>query len=422
MDFLIELGGKMFQPKNLVPFALLMILGTNIFLFAQEKTCPIGPHQGNWSLREQLPEETSEFGAATVNGFIFTAGGYLMENHRSLLMYDIKNNRWTRGPDLPKGTHHPAVVSVNNKLYVIGGAMAEDAVQIYDPVSKRWSQGKPVPTPRSAMASAVLNGNIHLIGGTTNINQGVAMNTHEVYDPLKDSWETRASLPNASEYVQAGVLKGRIYVIGGRSHFRNMDLNQIYNPVTNTWSTGAAMNRARSGMGTVVFEKRLYIFGGEDLIGQAIVNSVERYDPDLNSWELLNPMIHSVHGNAAAVFQRFIYILGGAEVAGSGEGSNYLQRFDISNSPKQPRNLTATALSSSSIRLKWEDPSNNEDSYLIQRKNRNAFQTISTVRADSKQYDVKSLTPGTEYSFRVVAQNGCGSSAPSNVASAVTKQ
>ena len=411
----------MFQPRNLVPFALLMILCTN-HLWSQEKTCPIGPHQGNWSLREPLPEQTSEFGAASVNGFIFTAGGYQPQNNRSLLMYDIKNNRWTRGPDLPKGTHHPAVVSVNNKLYVIGGHMAENAVQIYDPVSKKWTQGKSIPTPRIAMANVVLNGKIHLIGGTASINQGgIALNAHEVYDPLKDSWQTRAPLPNPSEHVQAGVLKGRIHVVGGRNHFRNMDLNQIYNPANNSWSTGAAMNRARSGMGAVAFEKRLYVFGGEDLIGRAIVNSVERYDPDLNSWEILNPMIHFVHGSAAAVFQRFIYVSGGAEVAGSGDGSNYLQRFDISNSPKQPGNLTATALSSSSIRLKWGDPSINEDSYLIQRKNRNAFQTIFTVPADSKQYDVKSLTPGTEYSFRVVAQNGCGSSAPSNIASAVTK-
>jgi N-acetylneuraminic acid mutarotase len=358
-----------------------------------------------------------------VNGFIFTAGGYQPENNRSLLMYDIKNNRWTRALDLPKGTHHPAVVSVNNKLYVIGGHMAEDAVQIYDPASKKWTQGKSVPTPRFATASVVLNGKIHLIGGTTiNVSQGVALNAHEVYDPVQDSWQTRAPLPFASEHVQAGVLKGRIHVVGGRNRFRNMDLNQIYNPTTNIWSTGAAMNRARSGMGAAAFEKRLYVFGGEDLIGRTIVNSVERYDPDSNSWEILNPMIHAVHGDAAAVFQRFIYVFGGAEDAGSGEGSNFLQRLDISNSPKQPKNLTATAPSSTSIRLKWQDLSDNEDGYLIQSKNKNSFQTISTLPANSKQYDVKSLTPGTAYSFRVVAQNGCGSSAPSNIASAVTKQ
>jgi hypothetical protein len=182
------------------------------------------------------------------------------------------------------------------------------------------------------------------------------------------------------------------------------------------------MNNARSGMGAAVFEKRLYVFGGEDLFNRTVVDSVERYDPESNSWELINPMIHEVHGNPAIAFQRFIYVLGGSRFAASGEGNNFLQRLDISNSPKQPKNLTATSLSSSSVRLKWQDLSDNEDSYLIQRQNKNSFQTIFTLAANSKQYDVKSLTPGTTYSFRVVAQNGCGSSAPSNVASAVTRQ
>jgi N-acetylneuraminic acid mutarotase len=200
-----------------------------------------------------------------------------------------------------------------------------------------------------------------------------------------------------------------------------MNLNQIYNPNTNTWSAGAAMNSARSGMGVVAFEKRLYVFGGEDLFSRAIVDSVERYDPDTNTWEVLNPMIHGVHGNPSVVFQRFIYVVGGGEEAGSGDGTNFLQRLDIANSPKQPKSLSATAISSTSIRLKWQDQTNNEDSYSIQRKNNNLFQTIGTAKANSKQFDVKSLTPGTSYSFRIVAENGCGTSAPSNIASAVTK-
>jgi N-acetylneuraminic acid mutarotase len=411
----------MARMKNLIAFLLVMFLSTTA-LWSQEKPCPSGPNQGTWSLRAELPEETSEMGAAALNGFIFTAGGFLPQNHNSLLIYDIKLNRWTRGPDLPKGTHHAAVVSVNNKLYVIGGMMAENAVQIYDPVSKKWTQGKSMPTPRVAMASAVVNGKIHLIGGARSIDAGTAMTTHEVYDPLKDSWQTRAALPSATEHVSAAVLKGRIHVVGGRNNFRNIDLNQIYNPNTNAWSVGAVMTDARSGMGVVAFEKRLYVFGGEDLISRGIVDSVERYDPDTNTWEVLNPMIHGVHGDPTVVYQRFIYVTGGGEEAGSGDGTNFLQRLDISNSPKQPKNLSATAISSTSIRLKWQDQTNNEDSYSIQRKNNNSFQTIGTAKANSKQFDVKLLTPGTSYSFRIVAENGCGSSAPSNIASAATKQ
>jgi hypothetical protein len=183
------------------------------------------------------------------------------------------------------------------------------------------------------------------------------------------------------------------------------------------------MTNARSGFGVAVFEKKLYVFGGEDIFNQAVVDSVERYDPDSNSWELLNPMIHDVHGNAAAVVQRFIYVLGGSRFAGSGEGNNFVQRLDISNIPKQPKGLSASSLSSSSIRLKWQDLSNNEQGYIVQGKSGvNSFRTVLTLPANAKQCDVKQLNPATSYSFRVVAQNGCGSSVPSNIATAATKQ
>jgi hypothetical protein len=78
----------MARNKNFIPLLLLLILSTTE-LWSQEKTCPIGPNQGVWTLRAQLPEETSEMGAATLNGLIFTAGGFLPENDRSLLIYDI---------------------------------------------------------------------------------------------------------------------------------------------------------------------------------------------------------------------------------------------------------------------------------------------------------------------------------------------
>jgi hypothetical protein len=272
------------------------------------------------------------------------------------------------------------------------------------------------------MGSAVVNGKIHLIGGTKNIREGTAMNHHEVYDPAKNTWETRAPLPTASEHVYAGVLKGRIHVVGGRNHFSNMNLNQIYNPATNTWSAGAPMNDARSGFGLAVFEKRIYVFGGEAILERNVLNSVERYDPDLNRWERLNPMPYAVHGNPAAVADRFIYVLGGAEISASGTGSNYVQRLDISNSPKQPKNLTAQTTSSTSIRLTWQDLSSNEANYVVQRKTIGAFQTIATLPANAKQYNAKGLISSTKYSFRVLAQNGCGRSAPSNIATTTTRQ
>ncbi len=391
-------------------------------IFAQSISCPVPSHHGNWSLRQPLPIMSSEFGAASLNGLIFAAGGFNAENHQAFLIFDPKKNTWTQGPDLPRGTHHAAVVAVNQKLYVMGGSVTPDAVQIYDPVTRSWSSGKPIPTPRAAMASAVFNDKIHLIGGVGEIQTGRALTTHEVYDPQTDAWQSRAALPTASEHVGAVVLNGRIYVVGGRNRFANMALTQIYNPSTNKWSSGASLNQARSGMGHVAFEKSIYVFGGEDLPGRNVLDSAERYDPDLDRWELINPLLEDVHGNPAAVSGRYIYVLGGGQSAGSGVGTNFVQRLDISNTPKQPLNLSAQAVSSTSIRLKWMDSSTNEDSYIVQSKiGTKPFKTIETLTPNSKQLVVKGLLPATSYTFRIVARNGCGDSTPSMTAVASTR-
>ncbi len=409
---------------NFVTAALLFLFSQGVQMgFAQPVSCPIPSHLGNWSLRQPIPLMNSEFGAASLNGLIYAAGGYNMENHAKLLIYDPKKNTWTEGPDLPHGTHHSAVIGLNQKLYVMGGSIAPEAVQIYDPVARTWSSGRPIPTPRAAMAGAVIDGKIHLIGGARDTQTGTAVNNHEVYDPQTNSWQSRAPLPNPSEHVAAGVLNGRIYVVGGRQRFTNMALTQVYNPTTNTWSSAASLNQARSGLGLVTFEKAIYVFGGEDLRGRKVVGSTERYDANANRWDLINPMLKAVHGSPGVVSGRHIYVFGGGQGAGSGIGTNFVQRLDISNSPKQPLNLTAQAVSSSSVQLRWVDSSTNEVSYLVQSKiGTKPFQTIATITANSKQYVARGLTPATLYTFRIIARNGCADSTPSVIATATTRQ
>ena len=409
---------------SFVTVAVLFLFSLGLQIgFAQPTSCPIPSHMGNWSLRQPLPLMNSEFGAASLNGLIYAVGGFNMENHAALLIYDPKKNTWTEGPDLPHGTHHSAVIAVDQKLYVMGGSVAPEAVQIYDPVARTWSSGRSIPTPRAAMAGAVINGKIHLIGGIEDIQTGRAVNNHDVYDPQTNSWQSRAPLPTSSEHVAAGVLNGRIYVVGGRNRFSNMAFTQVYNPTTNTWSRAASMNQARSGMGLVTFEKSIYVFGGEDLFGRDVLVSTERYDANTNRWDLINPMLEAVHGNPAAVFGRHIYVFGGGQAAGSGVGTNFVQRLDISNSPKQPLNPTAQATSSTSIQLRWVDSSTNEVSYIVQSKiGTKPFQTIATLNPNSKQYIAKGLTPATLYTFRITARNGCADSIPSATATATTRQ
>lgn len=90
--------------------------------------------------------------------------------------------------------------------------------------------------------------------------------------------------------------------------------------------------------------------------------------------------------------------------------------------PGAPSALTATALSTTSIRLDWTDGSSNEDEFRIQRKNSTSgvFEDYDTVPANTTTYTDGGLTADTLYEYRVYAHNGGGNSGFSNQASART--
>jgi len=91
------------------------------------------------------------------------------------------------------------------------------------------------------------------------------------------------------------------------------------------------------------------------------------------------------------------------------------------NPPAAPSSLTATAVSSSQINLAWMDNSTDENSFEIERSlDGTSFSLLTTVGADTTSYPDTGLSAATAYFYRVLASNGAGSSAYSNVASDTT--
>jgi len=89
--------------------------------------------------------------------------------------------------------------------------------------------------------------------------------------------------------------------------------------------------------------------------------------------------------------------------------------------PAAPSNLTATATSSSVIRLNWSDNSGDETEFRVERKFAGGvFQDIGAAQANSTSIDVTDFSPSTTVTFRVRARNGSGDSAYSNEATATT--
>ena len=90
--------------------------------------------------------------------------------------------------------------------------------------------------------------------------------------------------------------------------------------------------------------------------------------------------------------------------------------------PNAPSNLTATAISSTQIRLTWTDNSSDETRFYIERKTgaSGTYSTLAYVYANVTTYTDTSALHNTEYFYRVRAYNAGGYSPYSNEASTTT--
>jgi hypothetical protein len=70
------------------------------------------------------------------------------------------------------------------------------------------------------------------------------------------------------------------------------------------------------------------------------------------------------------------------------------------------------------IDLSWTDNSNDEDGFRIERSSGGSWSTLAQLPDNTTSYPDTTVTPGTAYSYRVVAYNAAGDSGPSNTASA----
>jgi hypothetical protein len=117
----------------------------------------------------------------------------------------------------------------------------------------------------------------------------------------------------------------------------------------------------------------------------------------------------------------------GGDPTGTATANNHLTlnntawtvaNFRVCPEPNAPTNLSATAVPPWQINLTWTDTSGNEVGFRIERSSGGSWSTLAAVGANTTSYADTSATPSTTYSYRVIAYNACGDSAPSNTDSA----
>ncbi len=115
---------------------------------------------------------------------------------------------------------------------------------------------------------------------------------------------------------------------------------------------------------------------------------------------------------------------------GSGSQTSYVYSIYASytpappstDPPDDPDGLSAIATSSSTIQLTWNDNSNNEDAFVVERTQNLAvpFTVMDTIPGNTESYVDEGLEELTQYYYRVYAFNAYGNSSYTSVAEATT--
>jgi transcriptional regulator CtsR len=105
----------------------------------------------------------------------------------------------------------------------------------------------------------------------------------------------------------------------------------------------------------------------------------------------------------------------------SGWSSSRYFKTAVGPPPTAPGDLMASPVSSSRIDLTWQDNSDSETGFKIERKTGSgSYSQIATVGADVKSYSSSGLSANSTYYYRVRAYSAAGNSNYSNEASATT--
>jgi autotransporter-associated beta strand protein len=314
-------------------------------------------------------------------------------------------------------------------------------VNALDDADEDFGSGSPLVLPDSAgipghphlIIAAGKEGTIYLLDrdnlGKFNVNDDDVLNS--VYDPATGI-TTPPVLINGSLSTPA-YYDGTIYWVAG------------YN--SNAWSYVVAPNpapdpptvpiatleptseTANNNFGYVPGSVMISADGSEDPAG-GIAWIMDTNNGEIHAYSTLSlstELWNSGPASIATVKFAVPTIANGQVFVGT---QNSLQVFGVTGpstpaqAPNAPANLTAQALSGSSVELNWTDNTvspNFATNYAIELSTNGInFTTVANAGQESTSFTVIGLAPSTTYEFEIISSNSSGSSGPSNIASATT--
>lgn len=282
---------------------------------------------------EGRPHARHENSLVSVGDRLYLIGG---RDDRPLDIFDTRTRRWSKGSTPPLAVSHAQAVVSSGKIYFVGGLTGdypEEAtlthLLIYDPATDRWQVGAEIPEGRRRGAAGAVahDGVLYLVGGNTRGHMSGYVPWLDAFDIRTQQWTQLADAPRARDHFHAVVLDGKLYAAGGRrsSHESGNTLAQtisevdVYDIQRGTWSVSpAALPTPRAGAAAIARNGRLLVMGGESTRQVKAHDDVEAYDPATSTWQTLAALPQGRHGTQAAMVGGDLYIVAGSGNRGGG--------------------------------------------------------------------------------------------------------
>ncbi|WP_435015035.1 Kelch repeat-containing protein [Xanthomonas arboricola] len=279
------------------------------------------------------PHARHENSLVSVGDRLYLIGG---RDDRPLDIFDTRTGRWSKGSTPPLAVSHAQAVVSSGRIYFVGGLTGdypEEAalahLLIYDPATDRWQMGAEIPKGRrrGAAGAVAYDGVLYLVGGNTRGHMSGYVPWLDAFDTRTQQWTQLADAPRARDHFHAVVLDGKLYAAGGRrsSHESGNTLAQtisevdVYDIQRGTWSVApAALPTPRAGAAAIARNGQLLVMGGESTRQVKAHDEVEAYDPATSTWTTLAALPRGRHGTQAAAVGDALYIVAGSGNRGGG--------------------------------------------------------------------------------------------------------
>lgn len=250
------------------------------------------PLTGQWCAVQPMKRKRRYVSAVTLNNRLYAIGGYDSSSRLNTVeCFDHLSSQWTVMTPMLQRRGLAGATTLAGKIYVAGGfdgTTRHTSVECYDPTIDRWTIVGEMQAPREGAGLTNLDGVLFCVGG---YDGNHVLNSIERYDPRTGQWSGLAPMTARRSGAGIVVLDNQVFAVGGYDGSQHLSSVECYSACNNQWMSVAAMHSSRCYVGTAVIGGKLFAIGGYD--GLALLDSAERYDPLSQEWTSVSAMTTS---------------------------------------------------------------------------------------------------------------------------------